>query len=224
MWVEASASEVQIFCFPVPDAGQVLLLLLLASESDERGGDRRVGEVAVGHAPVLHRLDEDELVQGISPAAAVLDRPAHPHPAALGERRLELPDPRTWNALAPAVLGEQLGSPPLVDELGELVAKFEVLPIPSEIHVAPPTALPEAGGPKVSPTSRSASPRRRLPLWAPGPDREDGWLREGHARPGTLDTRPATGQHPLPRRTSEPAPGRASRHSRSSRWTRRKSP
>ena len=75
--------------FAAPDARQVAALLLLAAEVQDRRPDRGVGEVAVGHAPVLHLLDEQELVEQVAPLPALLDGPAHARPAALVERVAE---------------------------------------------------------------------------------------------------------------------------------------
>ena len=117
--------------------GQPAALLLLAAEVLDRRPDRGVGEVAVGHPPVLHLLDEQELVEQVAPLPALLDGPAHARPALLLERGAEARELGPAGAVGGGVLGEQLGRAPLADECAQLGDERAVLGFPLEIHRGP---------------------------------------------------------------------------------------
>ena len=123
------------------DAGQVAALLVLAAETRECRADRRVREVAVGHAPVLHLLDEQELEQRVAGRVA-LHREALVQEAAFGQRRAEAAQLRTVGAVAARVLFEQLRRAELADEGAHALAERELLGHPLVVHAAQATTTP----------------------------------------------------------------------------------
>ena len=152
--------------FAAPDARQPAALLLLAAEVLDRRPDRGVGEVAVRHAPVLHLLDEQELVEQVAPLPALLHGPAHARPALLLERGAEARELGSARAVGGEVLGEQLGRAPLADERAQLGDERAVFGLPLEIHRRSPVgggivaecvaACPRASScSPIIPTSRS---------------------------------------------------------------------